>query len=222
MRTSTPATVNKRRCAPKGAGFLYVRRELQHDVHPLMVSGGTTATIRASSTAARSRARAIHPRTRRRSPGSTTTTGMRSASCSCPRTPCRATSLGGAAHAGFGGVLPPDDHPPLPAGAPPDLKERRTTSTGSRSPCSRSTGRPASSVVSGLQRRGRSRERLKEPSGAALGGCRVRERVLEHVERLLGRRGQLEAERLSSTATVRAFVSRLQRSVTSMPSADRW
>lgn len=27
-------------CAPKGAGFLYVRRELQHDVHPLMVSWG--------------------------------------------------------------------------------------------------------------------------------------------------------------------------------------
>jgi isopenicillin-N epimerase len=27
-------------CAPKGAGFLYVRRELQRDVHPLMVSWG--------------------------------------------------------------------------------------------------------------------------------------------------------------------------------------
>jgi len=27
-------------CAPKGAGFLYVRRELQHDVHPLMISWG--------------------------------------------------------------------------------------------------------------------------------------------------------------------------------------
>jgi isopenicillin-N epimerase len=27
-------------CAPKGAGFLYVRRELQHDVHPLMFSWG--------------------------------------------------------------------------------------------------------------------------------------------------------------------------------------
>jgi isopenicillin-N epimerase len=27
-------------CAPKGAGFLYVRRELQRDVHPLMFSWG--------------------------------------------------------------------------------------------------------------------------------------------------------------------------------------
>ena len=27
-------------CAPKGAGFLYVRRELQRDVHPLMISWG--------------------------------------------------------------------------------------------------------------------------------------------------------------------------------------
>ena len=27
-------------CAPKGAAFLYVRRELQHDVHPLMFSWG--------------------------------------------------------------------------------------------------------------------------------------------------------------------------------------
>jgi isopenicillin-N epimerase len=27
-------------CAPKGAGFLYVRRDLQHDVHPLMISWG--------------------------------------------------------------------------------------------------------------------------------------------------------------------------------------
>jgi isopenicillin-N epimerase len=27
-------------CAPKGAGFLYVRRELQHDTHPLLVSWG--------------------------------------------------------------------------------------------------------------------------------------------------------------------------------------
>lgn len=27
-------------CAPKGAGFLYVRRELQRDVHPLMLSWG--------------------------------------------------------------------------------------------------------------------------------------------------------------------------------------
>jgi len=27
-------------CAPKGAGFLYVRRELQRDVHPLLVSWG--------------------------------------------------------------------------------------------------------------------------------------------------------------------------------------
>jgi isopenicillin-N epimerase len=27
-------------CAPKGAGFLYVRRELQHDVHPLVFSWG--------------------------------------------------------------------------------------------------------------------------------------------------------------------------------------
>ena len=27
-------------CAPKGAGFLYVRRELQRDVHPLLISWG--------------------------------------------------------------------------------------------------------------------------------------------------------------------------------------
>jgi len=27
-------------CAPKGAGFLYVRQELQRDVHPLVVSWG--------------------------------------------------------------------------------------------------------------------------------------------------------------------------------------
>jgi isopenicillin-N epimerase len=27
-------------CAPKGAGFLYVRPELQHDTHPLLVSWG--------------------------------------------------------------------------------------------------------------------------------------------------------------------------------------
>src|SRR5947208_271937 len=27
-------------CAPKGAGFLYVRRDLQHEVHPLMISWG--------------------------------------------------------------------------------------------------------------------------------------------------------------------------------------
>jgi isopenicillin-N epimerase len=27
-------------CAPKGAGFLYVRRELQRDVHPLVISWG--------------------------------------------------------------------------------------------------------------------------------------------------------------------------------------
>jgi isopenicillin-N epimerase len=27
-------------CAPKGAGFLYVRRDLQRDVHPLMISWG--------------------------------------------------------------------------------------------------------------------------------------------------------------------------------------
>ncbi len=27
-------------CAPKGAGFLYVRRDLQYDIHPLVISWG--------------------------------------------------------------------------------------------------------------------------------------------------------------------------------------
>jgi isopenicillin-N epimerase len=34
------ATCHKWLCAPKGAGFLYVRRELQRDVHPLQISWG--------------------------------------------------------------------------------------------------------------------------------------------------------------------------------------
>jgi hypothetical protein len=47
--------------------------------------------------------------------------------------------------------------------------------------------------------------------------------VLEHVERLLGRcrSTKLCPERLSSTATVSAFVTRLQSNETSMPSAER-
>ena len=65
-------------------------------------------------------------------------------------------------------------------------------------------------------------ERLRRRARCAALG-RVRERVLEHVERLLGRSREHEAlpERLSSTATVSAFVTRLQSNETSMPSAER-
>jgi isopenicillin-N epimerase len=36
----TAGICDKWLCAPKGAGFLYVRRELQRDVHPLLISWG--------------------------------------------------------------------------------------------------------------------------------------------------------------------------------------
>ena len=42
-RTSRPPRApnqHKWLCAPKGAGFLYVRRELQRDVHPMVLSWG--------------------------------------------------------------------------------------------------------------------------------------------------------------------------------------
>ena len=35
-----PATARSGWARPKGAGFLYVRRELQRDVHPLLISWG--------------------------------------------------------------------------------------------------------------------------------------------------------------------------------------
>ena len=48
--------------------------------------------------------------------------------------------------------------------------------------------------------------------------------MLEDVERFSAGAGtsKLVPERLSSTATVNAFVTRLHRSETSMPSAERW
>ena len=48
--------------------------------------------------------------------------------------------------------------------------------------------------------------------------------MLEDVESLFRGSRYLEAgaERLSSTATVNAFVTRLHSSETSMPSAERW
>ena len=104
-------------CAPKGAGFLYVRRELQGDVHPLVISWGYKGDdADASSRATRSRARAIRPRTSPcppRSSGSESATGTWCARGATSWRGGRRTSSGSKAwRQALEGLLPPDGGAP--------------------------------------------------------------------------------------------------------------
>ena len=186
-------------CAPKGAGFLYVRRELQREVHPLMVSWGYADDDPGFVDR--------HEKQGTRDPSAYLTVPaaiawQRDHDWDAQRERCHGLARRARNELGLE-PLTPDSAEffrqmitlRLPAGTPPDLKERLYDEYRIEVPVFELDGETyIRSVVPGLQRRGRPRAAAGGSRGAALGGCRVRERVLEHVERLLGRRGKLEAE----------------------------
>jgi isopenicillin-N epimerase len=116
-------------CAPKGAGFLYVRRELQEDVHPLVVSWGYEGDDASF--------RARHEKQGTRDPSAyltvpTAIEWQRDHDWDAVRARCHELARRAAAELGLQPLVPGTRHDlfgqmvalRLPDGAPEDLQER--------------------------------------------------------------------------------------------------